>query len=255
MKLGDLSQFKNLRVVEDDKPTCPKCFGSGKEIVEGGVKGNCSCQLENRVAKRLAEAEIPERFSQAAFSTYNPYSPALQEALQKTQRFVADFPGNTGLLLMGSCGVGKTHLACASLVDVIRKDFNGMFYDSRDLLKAIQDSWNPNTKTSELELLAPVINCDLLVLDELGASRPTDWVLDTLTHLINRRYLNRKPVIFTTNYLDVPTKEFPEPLTDRIGRRFRSRLREMCQTVLIKETRDYREQLASRGNRLKEVQQ
>ena len=88
-----------------------------------------------------------------------------------------------------------------------------------------------NTKASELGVLAPVLNAEILVLDELGASKPTDWVRDTMAHIINSRYNDRKLTIFTTNYLDERKREKEETLEDRIGVRLRSRLYEMCRTV------------------------
>ena len=104
-----------------------------------------------------------------------------------------------GLILMGTVGVGKTHLAVSILKGLTERGFNCLFYEFGTLLKEIQDSYNPATKTSELGVLAPVLNAEILVLDELGASKPTDWVRDTMAHIINSRYNDQKLTIFTTN--------------------------------------------------------
>ena len=108
------------------------------------------------------------------------------------------------------------------------------------LLKEIQASYNPVSQTSESKVLAPVFEAEVLVLDELGAVKPTDWVRDTMMQIINTRYNNRRLTIFTTNYFDDhhhhPADEI---LEDRIGVRLRSRLHEMCKTVII-EGADYR---------------
>jgi DNA replication protein DnaC len=136
-----------------------------------------------------------------------------------------------GLILMGTVGVGKTHLAVSILKGLTERGFTCLFYEFGTLLKEIQDSYNVNTKASELGVLAPVLNAEILVLDELGASKPTDWVRDTMAHIINSRYNDRKLTIFTTNYLDERKKEKEETLEDRIGVRLRSRLFEMCRTV------------------------
>ncbi|MFM8392451.1 MAG: ATP-binding protein, partial [Acidobacteriota bacterium] len=114
-----------------------------------------------------------------------------------------------------------------------------LFYDFRDLLNEIQDSYNPVSKATELRVLEPVYQADVLVLDELGASKPTDWVRDTMTQIINTRYNDRKVTIFTTNYLDDPPSNAEESLTDRVGVRLRSRLYEMCKVVRVKGA-DYR---------------
>ena len=101
------------------------------------------------------------------------------------------------------------------------------------LLRRIQDSYNPVSQTSELGVLGPVFEADVLVLDELGASKPTDWVRDTMMQIINTRYNDKRLTIFTTNYLDERLNDREEVLEDRIGTRLRSRLYEMCKTVVI----------------------
>jgi DNA replication protein DnaC len=93
-----------------------------------------------------------------------------------------------------------------------------------------------------LKVLAPVFQADVLVLDELGATVPTDWVRDTMYQIINRRYNDNKLTIFTTNYLDERRSDKEQVLEDRIGTRLRSRLYEMCKTVVM-DGDDYRKRL------------
>jgi len=114
-----------------------------------------------------------------------------------------------------------------------------MFYEFGSLLKEIQNSYNPLSQSSELKVLAPVFEVDVLVLDELGASKPTEWVRDTMMQIINARYNDKRLTIFTTNYHDRPYNQTEETLADRIGERLRSRLYEMCKSVVI-EGEDYR---------------
>ena len=125
---------------------------------------------------------------------------------------------------------------------LIEKGIPCLFYESGALLKEIQSSYNPVSQTSELKVLEPVLQAEVLVLDELGASKPTDWVRDTMMQIINTRYNDKKLTIFTTNYLDVRHSERDETLEDRIGVRLRSRLYEMCKTVNV-EGDDYRRRL------------
>ncbi len=140
---------------------------------------------------------------------------------------------------MGPVGVGKTHLSVAILRGLVEKGIGGLFYEFGSLLKEIQDSYNPISQTSEMKVLAPVYQAEVLVLEELGASKPTDWVRDTMMQIINTRYNDRRLTIFTTNYADARRNEKEETLEDRIGVRLRSRLYEMCKTVVI-EGEDYR---------------
>ena len=226
---------------------CPSCGGTGWELVEGRGVRPCPCKKSARADLLLAQARIPTRFAHCALDNFELIQPSLHRAMMTTKKFVEEYPlVDVGLLYLGRCGVGKTHLAVAALKELIKKGINGLFYDFRDLLKEIQDSYNPNTHTSELKILASVFEAEVLVLDELGASKPTEWVQETMTHIINKRYNDKKVTIFTSNYLDIPLgTSYDETLTDRVGVRLRSRLHEMGRRILM-EGDDYRELLSSR---------
>ena len=122
---------------------------------------------------------------------------------------------------------------------LVEKGIGCLFYEFGALLKEIQDSYNPVSQVSEVKVLAPVYEAEVLVLDELGASKPTDWVRDTMMQVIGTRYNNKRLTIFTTNYTDERLNGRKETLEDRIGVRLRSRLYEMCRTVVVNGT-DYR---------------
>jgi DNA replication protein DnaC len=234
---------------------CPYCQDTGWEYVEGkGVKP-CRCRTTDRRTQLLRAARIPRRYEECSFDNYHPQgAPTMPNflsqayALRDSKHLVDEYPNlDIGLLFIGPCGVGKTHLATAIIkVLMLNKGVSCLFYDFRDLLKEIQDSYNPVSQSSELKVLEPVYEAEVLVLDELGASKPTDWVRDTMTQIINTRYNDRKVTIFTSNYLDEITTPGEETLTDRVGVRLRSRLHEMCKVVMIKGD-DYR--LKIRNNR------
>jgi len=90
-----------------------------------------------------------------------------------------------------------------------------------------------------LRVLTPVIEAEVLALDELGATKPTDWVRDTMMQIINARYNDRRLTIFTTNYRDERVRPSEETLEERISTHLRSRLYEMCRTIII-DGEDYR---------------
>ena len=102
-----------------------------------------------------------------------------------------------------------------------------IFYDFRDLLKEIQASYNPQSQTSEISILEPVLKTEVLLLDELGATKVTDWMRDTLGYIINRRYNENMATIITSNWMDEKRGD-EETLEERIGKRLRSLLYEMC---------------------------
>ena len=249
---------------------CEICFGTGTRLEPGKGAVICDCRRTNSGTKLNELARIPPRFRECSFHNYYPKNDSQFFAHSFASKLVEEFPAvETGLLFMGSVGVGKTHLAIAILKELIeKKGVSCLFYESGALLKAIQDSYNPISQTSEMRVLAPVYNAEVLVLDELGASVPTNWVRDTLYQIINTRYNNKKLTIFTTNYLDEVRLTRDESgdsapdakrkrtfaaeriqdmttLEERIGIPLRSRLYEMCKKVII-EGEDYRKRLDQR---------
>jgi DNA replication protein DnaC len=224
----------------DNTGVCEECFGTGTKLdpVKGAIP--CPCRRPDRFKKLLAAARIPPRYAKCSFNTFKSAPGTSQDnALLLAQNLVNDFPVDRGLLFMGPAGVGKTHLAVAIIRGLIEKGFAGVFCEFGSLLKEIQDSYNPISKSSELKVLAPIYQTDVLVLDELGATIPTDWVRDTMYQIINKRYNDQKLTIFTTNYSDGRGSDKEQVLEDRIGTRLRSRLYEMCKKVVM-DGGDYR---------------
>ena len=229
-----------------EEKLCPLCQGSGWKP-EGTRVTRCDCVAGTRAEKLLERARIPRRYEHcelADFDTSFPGAhPLLAAAHLLGRRFVEEYPSHdsTGLLLVGTVGVGKTHLAVGVLKDLIRKGIPGLFCDYRELLKQIQNSYNPSVQTTEMEVLRPVFEAELLVLDELGAVKPSEWVWDTVSLILNTRYNDKRATLITTNFPDRPAATVePTPasraaredtLGDRIGERMRSRLHEMCRKV------------------------
>ena len=242
---------------------CPVCRDTGwKTIGEGRERRvtRCDCRRRQRTHKLLEQARIPKRYEHCELSNFEVMNgrsqPSLSSALLAAQRFVAEYPvEKAGLLLIGPVGVGKTHLSVGVLRELIlAKGIPSLFYDYRELLKEIQNSYNASVAVTEMQVLRPVFDTELLVLDELGAVKPTEWVWDTVSHILNTRYNDERTTIITTNFKDLPpskadaedgerarafraTRE--ETLGDRIGERMRSRLHEMCKVVRM-EGEDFR---------------
>jgi DNA replication protein DnaC len=214
---------------------CPICDGTGwKPIDAGGARRveRCDCWREGLTAKLLAEARIPPRYHKCELETFVTYpNEGLLRAVTRARRFADEFPVvDKGLCLIGPPGIGKTHLAVAVLRQaVIRAGARGLFYDTRDLLRVIRSTYNPLVRTAEMDILRPVMTADLLVLDDLGAEKTSEWVEETMNLIVNTRYNERRPTIFTSNYEDTPDEADPDTLKARIGFRIHSRLHEMCE--------------------------
>jgi DNA replication protein DnaC len=234
---------------------CEKCRGTGMQVIRTSdgqqFAQSCDCQIVVRVERALQRAGIPHRYHGKSLQSFETdgKDPSLYSALDHARRFVDNYPfgmNGLGLLLVGSSGLGKTHLAAGILhALVIEKRVNGLFFDYHDLLKRIQNSYNPSVAATELSVLRPVFDAEVLVLDDLGATRPTDWVWDTVAHILNARYGRNQTTIITTNFPNRPSlvnreavalgsagrAARGETLGDRIGDRMRSRLQEMCVVI------------------------
>jgi DNA replication protein DnaC len=241
----------------------------------------CDCTTGDRTERALQRSRVPERYRHCDFENYETdndienvsreqmaaWNRSLAQAKLMVQRFADEFPVGSehGLLLMGPCGVGKTHLAVSAMKSIVLRGHSGLFYDYRELLKAIQDSYNPESQATEMSVLEPVLKAEILVLDDVGSSKPSLWALETVGHVLNTRYNEKRVTLLTTNFLDsdagaanssagapparvagtrAPTIE--DSLTERVGKRIRSRLYEMCRTVEISAA-DYRKEIRHAG--------
>src|SRR2546425_11873947 len=252
---------ESIHVMKVAAEVCPLCEGTGWKSVANGSDRRvtrCDCRVQARSEALLKAARIPKRYEHCELSNFDYEGPhqALFPARMAACKFVEEYPvDNTGLLLIGTIGVGKTHLAVGIIKELIlSKGIGCLFYDYRELLKEIQNSYNESVRATELEVLRPVFETEVLVLDELGAVKPTEWVWDTVSLILNTRYNNNRTTIITTNYPDDAardsngTTEFArahraarsETLGDRIGERMRSRLHEMCRIVKM-EGADFRQ--------------
>ncbi|HEX6624871.1 MAG TPA: ATP-binding protein, partial [Pyrinomonadaceae bacterium] len=202
---GDAAPAHDAEATREAPSVCPLCYGTGLEVVPGKGARRCPCRTQNAQAKLVAAARIPRRYEHCSLQNFynvkgNSY---IWRAFGEAQRLIKDYylGMDRGLLFMGPVGVGKTHLSVAILQGLMEKGVPSMFCEFGSLLKQIQDSYNPVSKSSEMKVLEPIYQAEVLVLDELGASKPTDWVRDTMMQIINTRYNDRKLTVFTTNYL------------------------------------------------------
>jgi DNA replication protein DnaC len=244
---------------------CARCGGTGFIIVEhANISGAepCDCRAQGRAARLEDRSQIPALYRHASFDNFvvpgieNPVARReLTTVLLAVKKFASDFPhekGPQGLLLIGEVGCGKTHLAVAALRQIIDKGFEGLFYNYQNLLNSIKAGYDPSSNSSNREAYRSALDAEVLLLDDLGAHRATDWVEDTVNSIITYRCDNRKPLLATTNMPDADAgsvvvqksgldkPEYRRTLAEQVGARARSRLFEMCTVVRMPLVEDYR---------------
>jgi DNA replication protein DnaC len=243
---------------------CEKCGGTGWIIVErASVSGArpCGCRDHGRAERMLDLSEIPPLYQGDSFENFvvpGPDNPIarreLTNVLINVKAFARDFPDKTrpGLLLIGEPGCGKTHLAASALRQIIAKGFEGLFCDYQNLLDRIRSGYDASSNSADKEAYRVALDSEVLLLDDIGAHRVTDWVEDTITSIVTYRCNNRRALIATTNLADGDVGnpvmkrsasgniEYGITLADRIGARARSRLFEMCTVIKMPLIEDYR---------------
>ena len=241
---------------------CPICGGTGWKIIErAGLSGAepCKCAEEARAEALQENSGIPPNYVRATLDNFqipqdNPVArTGLGTVLMQVRSFVREFPNpdRPGLLLAGDTGTGKTHLAVAALKAIIDKGHGGIFFDYQNLLDRIRSSYDKSSGSADKETFRSALDAEVLLLDDLGSHRVTDWVEDTVTSIVTYRCNHRKPLIATTNLSpdDTGSVAYTTPggsdvhrksLREAIGERARSRLFEMCRVVRMPAVEDYR---------------
>jgi DNA replication protein DnaC len=248
----------NTDVVQSSE--CLLCKGTGWKTIsidrDVPTVARCDCRVAARAARLLEQAEIPRQYSHCTLEDFDVAFASVNQSLSKAvitaKKFVEQYPvEKEGMLLWGDCGTGKTHLAIAIIKELIQeKGARCLFRGYSALLKQIQATYSrqmiadeeTGVVLTEYSILRDVTEVDVLVLDDLGAEKSSEWTLSMLYHVINERYNEGRTTIITTNlqWDSPPDSAVPERMTpaqramkvetlrDRISERTHSRITEMC---------------------------
>lgn len=190
--------------------------------------------------RSIAAARIPSRFANKTLENFDADGKARAGLIQSARRYIAQFDGASdeqrGLLFSATTpGAGKSHLAAAILKELVAGGRTGLFWNAPDLLMELRSTIEDPDRT-EQEIIDEVVGVNVLVLDDLGAEKATDFVLDRFYLIVNRRYEAMRPTIVTSN-LSV------DGIQARLGERIASRLCEMCKVVTAFPAEDYRRRM------------
>jgi DNA replication protein DnaC len=218
---------------------CPdnRCDGSGFLYDDDGRTARpCSCRPARMARKRAAAVagRLPKRFRGVSFDRPPVSDMARQPGLSATVGAVRRYcetidqqlDAGNGLWLMGGPGTGKTTLAMLASKEAIKRGHSVAIYSVPRLLAEIRDTYDAGAgQRSYADFFQDLVTVDLLHLDDLGAEKQTEWVLEQLYALVNERYEQERSIVVTSNVTEAGELE------DQIGKRTISRLIEMTTQV------------------------
>ena len=246
---------------------CELCGGRGWIVdLATNRARRCTCHSARIRSRRLDDLDIPPKYQGCRLTNFilvgdSDARGQLSAALRRCELYVEEFleldgsPRETGLMFVGPSGGGKTHLAVAVLNELAEQyGVRGRFVDFTNLVADIQATFHPDATRNQADLLGPLQEADIVVVDELGARRSSPFVFDTLYLLINGRYMARRPTLFTSNYY-LTTEADGEPasgarnLVGRVPDSLISRLHQMAEPIPLDAVGDFRHVLQAHKHR------
>lgn len=221
-------------------------------LIKNKILPTCECVVEREEAK-IREAQnfakkreieklfsisnLGERFSKSTFESFldRNGSETAHKIAMKYVKTYKEWNGES-LMVWGEPGNGKTHLAAAIASELSKKGYIVVFQSVPELLQRIRSTFNNENKENETQIMRALLECDLLILDDIGAEKTTEWVEEKLFNIIDGRYRKELPTLYTSNLQ-------PKEIQNQVGKRSYDR---MVETSLIVENKaeSYRREIA-----------
>jgi DNA replication protein DnaC len=217
-----------------EEHACPVgvCDGSGWIVADDeDVARPCECRAKrtNRAMSNRIGTGIPKRYRGVSFERkpIADLDPMVLRPVQDYVRRIDDqLEAGRGLWFSGDVGTGKTSLAMLVSKAALEAGHSVAIYSVPRLLAEIKETFDRDSSGSYMQLFRRLVSVDLLHLDDLGAERPTEWVLEQLYSIVNERWQDQSSIVVTTNLHGL------DELREQVGPRTVSRLREICDDPL-----------------------
>lgn len=226
-------EVPQLRIKNKILPTC-ECV---VEREEAKIREAQNFAKKREIEKLFSISNLGERFSKSTFESFidrNGSETAYKVAVKYVKTF-KEWNGES-LMLWGEPGNGKTHLAAAIVNELSKKGYIVVFQSVPELLQRIRSTFNSENKENETQIMRALLECDLLILDDIGAEKTTEWVEEKLFNIIDGRYRKELPTLYTSNWE-------PKELKNQVGKRSYDRMVETSLTVK-NEAASYRREIA-----------
>lgn len=212
---------------------CPLCKGTGWKFVDYNTVTECECGLRQREIQegKLKFAAIPEAYKDVTFKDLTTKNYNKQESRASFKAVAQGIKGyldnlydniekGKGIYMWSETkGSGKTMVAAALANELINEHHRYVkFTTSLDILDEIRNTYNKSSEETESKLLKDLVTSEFLIIDDFGTERATDWAGEKFYQIVNKRYVNKKVTIYTSNY-DLRTLKYDDRITNRIKER------------------------------------
>lgn len=180
----------------------------------GSVKKAQEYEIKRQIEQKFNISNLGQRFAECTFETFQ-FRPGTEKMSKNARAYVDHFDNmdSEGLLIWGVPGNGKSHVAAAIAHAIKAREKTVVFQTVPELLERIRSTFNSKQKSTEKEIMDALLHCDLLILDDIGSEKISDWVLDVMFRIVDGRYRQKRPIIYTTN---LNPKELENQLNKRI---------------------------------------